>query len=131
MFSSLCSDSRNARKAHNPSACGTGAFYLDSHRETIRRFAWTSNNRHRCIAIHLCVWCTLTFVSQEVLKGCSPLERVLRPRLIVFVGETELLLQEETSQACLQLFDSGKDEKQHIRQIQLHFNLKSSILNGI
>lgn len=73
-------------------------------------------------------------MSQQILKGCSPLERILCPQLIAFVGQThevELLLQEEISQACLQIFDSVKDEKRYVRQIQLYFTFKSPIVNCI
>lgn len=45
MFSSLCSDSRNARKAHNPSARKTTAFCLDNKPEMIQSFVWPSNIR--------------------------------------------------------------------------------------
>lgn len=52
-------------------------------------------------------------MSQEILKG---FKHIVRPQLVSFVGQTheiELLLLEETSQACLHLFDSVKDEERY------------------
>lgn len=83
----------------------------------------------------------LTFVSQKVSEGCGPFKRLVRPGFVVLVREThevELLLEEKTSKASLELLGPG-EEGQNSRSSPgsqceehltvLYFTIRSSIVS--